>query len=651
MKLTSFLAFVTFFLGCAAPKQSNLQDASQDESHTFLCNQLTSKRADFKYEERFADEVRNKVSKEELIKVLDGLVTTHGECVDVEAPASGKHEDGSNVVMFETNRGRRLVFVMAKNGAGLILSFTFKTSVPSKDYFDIAQTTVRMRDGAELVTQIFKKRGGANRAPVVMTRTPYFKFHGAYNFANYLSSAEYFLERGYHFVLQSIRGTHGSEGEYKYLHPHEIADAQDTLDWIDAQDFSNGNVAITGTSYAGFTALAAAITNHPTLKVVFAGGSPSNALTDGFMYGGPLNLVAVGYLNYSSTGRGFPLEYAGFLDPRKQQALLSEPDLRKYDVILYGHEVAEWRRLAQAYADPFSSYFKERQIFSRLRDICVPTYHIAGYALDGDMPDVVRNFSEIERNGLCKDKNKLILGNWDHGNSTPVGNGANLSPFMKERFDSLLAHFLKNQESPYANEARVRVVSHVSDTFLSSPNFPIKELRTLELFLTSQNSANVLSREQKTDLTRLSYSYVPTQSNDNAGAQLLTFKSQGVGELAINGNVTLRAYVSTNLEQADLMASLYKLDAEGTSKWHSNCLLGGRVFGKDAIQKFEATCPAFQKFTESESLVLEIKSMIFPYFARNTGRRIEEFFSGFESGKVNIEISKDHPSSLFLTLE
>ncbi|CAG0930440.1 Cocaine esterase [Thermoflexales bacterium] len=61
-----------------------------------------------------------------------------------------------------------------------------------------------------------------------------------------------FVERGYHVVVQSVRGRFGSEGHWMPFFD-EASDGRATLDWIAQQPWFNGSLGLFGGSYVGYT--------------------------------------------------------------------------------------------------------------------------------------------------------------------------------------------------------------------------------------------------------------------------------------------------------------------------------------------------------------------------------------------------------------
>jgi putative CocE/NonD family hydrolase len=171
--------------------------------------------------------------------------------------------------------------------------------VPRVDTFDYVKREVMipMRDGVKLQTVILIPRG-AQRAPILLTRTPY----GAAERITKNSSAhlsalidstdvadDAVVNGGYIRVMQDVRGKHGSEGGYVMtralrgpLNPSEVdhsTDTYDTIEWLVKNiPESNGKVGILGISYDGFTSLMALVNPHPALRAAV----PINAMVDGW---------------------------------------------------------------------------------------------------------------------------------------------------------------------------------------------------------------------------------------------------------------------------------------------------------------------------------------------------------------------------------
>lgn len=79
---------------------------------------------------------------------------------------------------------------------------------------------------------------------------------------------EYFVPRGYAVVMQDMRGTRNSSGCQVYGGREEATDAVDMIEWIASRKWSNGSVGMTGGSYDGTVAIAAASEAPKALKAI-----------------------------------------------------------------------------------------------------------------------------------------------------------------------------------------------------------------------------------------------------------------------------------------------------------------------------------------------------------------------------------------------
>jgi uncharacterized protein len=174
---------------------------------------------------------------------------------------------------------------------------TFSAPGDTFDYLK-RDAMIRMRDGVRLYTLILIPRG-AQRAPILLTRTPYgADSRIAPNASAHLGvvidstdvADEALASGGYIRVLQDVRGKYKSEGDYIMDRPlkgplnatdvDHSTDTYDTIDWlVHNTPESNGKVAILGISYDGFTSLMALFHPHPALRAAI----PINAMVDGWM--------------------------------------------------------------------------------------------------------------------------------------------------------------------------------------------------------------------------------------------------------------------------------------------------------------------------------------------------------------------------------
>jgi putative CocE/NonD family hydrolase len=122
----------------------------------------------------------------------------------------------------------------------------------------IQTTAVTMRDGTQLHTRIYLPEG-PGPWPTLLVRDPY-------QFARFLT-CHYYVRFGFACVHQDVRGQGESEGEW-YPIKHEASDGEDTLQWLTAQPWQNGNLALVGGSYLGLVQWAVADRLPPAVKTI-----------------------------------------------------------------------------------------------------------------------------------------------------------------------------------------------------------------------------------------------------------------------------------------------------------------------------------------------------------------------------------------------
>jgi putative CocE/NonD family hydrolase len=111
---------------------------------------------------------------------------------------------------------------------------------------------VRMDDGTTLLADRWVGRVRSKRAqPTVLVRSPY----GRRQVVGLLFG-RLLAERGLQVVIQSVRGTFGSQGEFRPF--DERADGLATLRWVREQPWHSGRIGMIGPSYLGLVQWAVA---------------------------------------------------------------------------------------------------------------------------------------------------------------------------------------------------------------------------------------------------------------------------------------------------------------------------------------------------------------------------------------------------------
>lgn len=156
---------------------------------------------------------------------------------------------------------------------------------------------VPMRDGVTLSAHVFHPAGAARPLPVVLIRQPYGKDDHPVMHAR----GTYWARKGYVCAIQDVRGKYGSGGRWEPV-VNEARDGWDTIDWIAAQPWCDGNIGMAGESYHGLTQWAVAGAGHPNLRCVAPGDTVPDLYQAAYP-GGAFALMTMGEWAYEMNAR------------------------------------------------------------------------------------------------------------------------------------------------------------------------------------------------------------------------------------------------------------------------------------------------------------------------------------------------------------
>jgi putative CocE/NonD family hydrolase len=339
-----------------------------------------------------------------------------------------------------------------------------KFTVPSNANYDVREEMIPMRDGVKLYTVIVSPKGATN-APIILTRTPYnasgrAKRSDSDQLVNRLPEAdELYVREGYIRVYQDIRGKYKSEGDYVVTRPpigplnptkvDHTTDAYDTIAWlVDRKNLpqSNGKVGMVGSSYEGFTVVAALLGPHPALKVA----APQSPMIDGWMgddwfHNGAFRLANIAWIGAQTgyKGEGEAPSTGGWDDYDNFRRVGSAGDwakLRGYDQLPF------WRKMSE---HPAYDAFWQGQAMDKLlaaNPSNIPTFWEQGLWDQEDMYGAIHAWEALKGAGHLGN-NYLVMGPWRH--SQINRNGETLGPFHWEGDTAL--QYRRNMLLPFFN--------------------------------------------------------------------------------------------------------------------------------------------------------------------------------------------------------
>jgi putative CocE/NonD family hydrolase len=140
----------------------------------------------------------------------------------------------------------------------------------SRTGYTVSSVRVPMRDGVALVADHYAP--ASKPVGTLLVRGPYGR-----GFPFSLVFARLYAARGYHVVLQSVRGTFGSQGAFEPM-VNEAADGADTVEWLRQQPWFTGRFGTIGLSYLGFTQWALLQDPPPELAAAVITAGPHDLL-------------------------------------------------------------------------------------------------------------------------------------------------------------------------------------------------------------------------------------------------------------------------------------------------------------------------------------------------------------------------------------
>ena len=348
-----------------------------------------------------------------------------------------------------------------------------------------------MRDGTKLFADVYRPEGDGPW-PVILMRLPYDKT-SAENIS--YSDPSWYARQGYLVVVQDVRGTAASDGEFVPF-KHEAEDGYDTIEWAAKLPGSSGKVGMYGFSYAGATQLLPATLRPPSL-VTICPGLTASQYYDGWTYqGGALSLAFV--MSWATQLAGAQARkakdatalntlnaaFAGVTGWHWVLPLTAYPELSRK----FGHYFFDW--LAHPTYDHYWRKWSIDEDYSRLT---TPALHVAGW-YDVFLAGTVKNFLGLQAaagSEAARASQKLIIGPWVHMPWAPVSDSPEgVGPTVVDDWQlRWFDQFLKGVDTGAA-EAPVSVFVMGAEEWRDYPSWPPPMAQRESWYLHSGGRAN-----------------------------------------------------------------------------------------------------------------------------------------------------------------
>lgn len=449
---------------------------------------------------------------------------------------------------------------------------TWKTSERKYEVTAERDVKIPMRDGTKLNADIFRPES-EEKFPAILGYFPYnldmqsapihtdsfssvvFK-HSHQEKANASIEAgdpNFYVRRGYVHVLVNIRGTGKSEGKYTFIGPQELQDGYDVIEWIAAQPWCDGQVAMFGVSYFAWIQQYVASTNPPHLKCLFGPWASTDLYRDGVYHGGILAYKF--WRSWSLTELS---------KPRMEGYCRSNWEKKRYQeaisLLLQDEDILAVPELVEALNNPDkgtnsllvdfllnpldSEYWQERRVnYERVK---VPAYIGGCWGHTGlHLPGAFRSWEYLQV------PKKMI-----------IGPAAYLDrPLYQLQYESLrwFDYWMKGIDNGIMDESSVKLWLNGTNEFKEAEDWPLTQTKWTPFYLHENNL--LFEHEYRINEGYTSFEDSPW------GRGAVTFSTPPfVENTEILGPISLTLYASVTDNDVLWFTSLWETDPDGNEK-------------------------------------------------------------------------------------
>jgi putative CocE/NonD family hydrolase len=540
-----------------------------------------------------------------------------------------------------------------------------------------------MRDGTRLAAEVYRPDDGG-RYPAIVMRTPYAgeMITGDLTYIKVLPA----IRAGYALVIAYVRGRFGSEGTYDLRAPQELegADCYDTIEWIAARPWCDGNVGMVGESALGTVQWRTAREAPPHLKAIAPGlaGAPGEAGPE--TADAPVNLnIAVNLLLILAGDVLDKLDAAGQdtaearrrLDEVRRDPSLAYRYLPLRDVPQFQSPGirALWDTCLHMGASGTGSPRREPYPF---QSVSIPTLSYTGW-YDPFARNSFASFAAMIKDGgseFARGHQHLLAGPWAHARPQRVLGHLDFGPSADETGSGasayLLRFFDRYLKGQNADLPAVRYFTMGRNTWHDAPAWPLPGTDWQRFYLhgrghaCSRSGDGTLSRDEPGAEPPDVYVYEPRDPVMTAGGRggvvengflygpvdqayvegrddVLCYTSPVLErDVEVTGPVELRLFASSSCRDTDFAAKLVDVYPDGRAynvadgivrAQYRNSFSTSELLTPGEIVEFVIRLgPVSQLFRAGHALRLDIASSNFPTFDRNmnTGRPVGEDAAG-----------------------
>jgi len=510
---------------------------------------------------------------------------------------------------------------------------TVPAFTPGDRHVTITRVETPMSDGTKLVGDLLMPDDVKPGTPTIVMRTPYGR---SVMFMARLPLP--LASHGYPVLLQSCRGTAGSEGKFR-PQLDDQSDGIDTLRWVRKQPWFTGRLATAGGSYLGYVqwavagklareepetaaeAMSLSVTMPDFGAITWDRGAYSlrNALTWSQMV--------------TAMGRG-GLAMLSILGPNKklQRALDTHP-LRDGDLVASGERI-DWYQDWLDHEDLRDDYWTQQSHLASVTDVTAPIVMTTGW-YDIFLPWQIRTYELLAAAGRPP---RLTIGPWNHSSNDSVA--TDLTQTMRH-FDEVFHGIPNPQTQP------VRFHRTGDGTWHEVAAWPPPGTVDVDHFLHADGTLD--TSRPAADEAPTAYVYDPADPTPSTGgpevqgdsttvddtehekrADVVTFTSAPLdSDLDVTGTAVATVWLRSDRPSVDVFVRITDVHPDGRSMSVTDAI---RRVGSPATAHLdpERTAdgawpvevelwPTGHRFRAGHRIRIQVSSGAHPRYARNTG--------------------------------
>ena len=454
----------------------------------------------------------------------------------------------------------------------------------------VTTTSMATSDDVRLDADIYRPEGDGP-FPALLMRQPYGrKIASTVVYAH----PAWYTEQGYLVVIQDVRGTGTSAGDFQLL-ANEAKDGAETVAWVAGLPDCSGKVGMYGFSYQGTTQLLALAGGAPALAAI-APAMVGWSVRDDWAYeGGAFRLgqnlawaiqMAVLQARRAGDAKGEAALMTAAQSLPLTGAIPTLPDGIIDLLDRYGH-YRDWLSNPPGGKEDYWKAIAPKDLLGDA-EITVPALHIGGW-FDGMLEGTLGAYAAFCERATQEARQQLLIGPWGHLPWDRRVGSVDMGPEAGSPIDQVqiawFDHWLKGEDQGLDDEAPVQLFDLGAKTWRAFGGLPDPEPEML--YLTSSGMAAVdqaagelVMEAPEASVDRIVHDpwrpvpshgghlTVPAGPQDRATVDgrfdVLTYTTQPLGDdLFLAGPVALELWAEADTESFDVSAVLSEVYRDG----------------------------------------------------------------------------------------